>query len=36
LLVANMTSSGKVQKFLLRDMAYAELGLPKAAVVESV
>ena len=30
-----MTSSGKVQKFLLRDMAFAELGMPEVAVVET-
>ena len=30
-----MTASGKVQKFLLRKMAVAEAGLPKAAPVET-
>ena len=30
-----MTSSGKVQKFLLREMAVTEVGLPKAAPVET-
>jgi len=30
-----MTSSGKVQNFLLREMAVAEMGLPTAAPVET-
>jgi len=30
-----MTSSGKVQKFLLREMAFAELGIQEAAPVET-